>query len=137
MFLMAVTYCFMLALPYNVILRVSPAAEWVGSVIGEELVLCQVPAEHVFVPQYADTRGVREDEHTASKSIHCSRPYVRYRVPDCRSWYAPYISTYLVSNDTISVDLFFTLKEESRWRVDVTNGEAEYREEVSNDVVVY
>ena len=83
---------------------------------------------HVLIPQHAHTGGSGEDGHATAKSAHGSRPFVRYRVPDCRSWNAQYVAPYLVGNDTNSVDLLYTLQEWSRWCVNATDSEAVDRE---------
>ena len=98
----------MLTLPYHVILRVHPAAERASSVVSEEWMLGKVLAVHVFVPQYAYALG-------AGENGCCRHPFVRYRMPECRSWGAPFVTPYLVSDDSISVDhLLYTLQEWSR-----------------------
>ena len=70
----------------------------------------------------------RETTDMLPPSPYIARPFVRYRVPDRRSWNAQYVPPNLVSYGTIRVDHFlYTLQEWSRC-VDVSNSKAIDRE---------
>lgn len=104
------------------VLRVRSAAEGISSIIIEAWILSQVTAAgvHMLAPQDANTREARENGHAAAKSVRSSRPFVWYRVSDCRSLFAPLVLPDLVGYGAVSVNhLLYTLKERSRRCVNV------------------